>query len=259
MNETICPTAAGTLRVLFGFLAVLLLLHASVVLCHVALQRPVASITELFDMDLESNLPTLFNVLLFLFGSFLFYTTGRLEQGKARRPWKLMALVFAFLALDEGSQIHERLMLPMLRLMNDGGYGDGEMGLLFYAWIIPYGLAAIALLLILGPWLLKLNSRLRTGLLLSGALYVLGAIVLESVSGKIHEEMEGYRPDAELGWLPCFLYPGSTCFLYDDLRYISLYTLEEVAEMSGLILCIGVLLRGLEERDARIELRFGKD
>jgi hypothetical protein len=32
-----------------------------------------------------------------------------------------------------------------------------------------------------------------------------------------------------------------------------------LAEMSGLILCIGVLLRGLQTRRAEFRIRFGKD
>ncbi|MCB0771429.1 MAG: hypothetical protein KDC00_13595 [Flavobacteriales bacterium] len=259
MEHTLRPTPRGVLRALFGFLAVLLVLHCSVIFSHLVLRQPMPALSELCDMDVESNLPTLFNVLLFLAGAFLFYTTGLLEQGKARRPWMLLAMVFVFLGLDEGSQIHERLMLPMLRLMNDGGYGDGDMGLLFYAWTIPYGLAALILLGILVPWLLRLDGSMRKGFILSGALFVTGAVVLESISGSIHEGVASPPSDAELTWLPCSLYPASTCYLYDDLRYIVVYTLEELAEMSGLILCIGVLLRGLQARNAAFRIRFGKD
>jgi hypothetical protein len=169
-----------------------------------------------------------------------------------------MALVFVFLAFDEGSQIHEKLMLTTLRLMNAGGLGGGQMGWLYYAWIIPYGIAALALLAILLPWLLRLHASLRWGLLLSGAIFVFGAVFLESWSGKVAEALEATaRADAELPWLPCFVYTPGSCFLYADRAYVLLYTLEELAEMSGLILCLGVLLRELERRKAELVLRFG--
>ena len=215
--------------------------------------------TELFDMDLEANLPALFNVLLFLAGALAFHLVGRTEAtSKARRPWNLMALVFVFLAFDEGSQIHEKLMLTTLRLMNAGGLGDGQMGWLYYAWIIPYGIAALTLLAILLPWILRLVPRLRWGLLLSGGLFVFGAVFLEAWSGKVAEALEATaRADAELPWLPCFVYTPGSCFLYDDRAYVLLYTLEELAEMGGLILCLGVLLRELERRKAQVLLRFG--
>ena len=244
---------------MFIFLAVLVCFHLFVVVAHFKFHRPVAAMTELFDMDREANLPALFNVLLFMIAGVLFYAMGRTTEGKARRSWFLMAGVFVFLGLDEGAQIHEKLMMVTLRLMNNGGMGDGQMGWLYYAWTIPYGLAAIALLVMLLPWLVKLDPRTRWGLLITGGIYVFGAVFMEAFSGKIAEGLEATaRSEEQLSWLPCMLYPPTQCFLYADATYVLLYTIEEFAEMTGVILCIGVLLRALERSKATMEVAFGK-
>ncbi len=259
MNISLPVSTKRIVSALFAFLAVLFCFHLYVVVAHLKFHTPVAAMTELFDMDREANLPALFNVLLFMIAGGLFYAMGQTVQGKARRPWTLMAVVFVFLGLDEGAQIHEKLMMVTLRLMNNGGMGDGQMGWLYYAWTIPYGIAAIGLLVLLLPWLVKLDTRVRWGLMLAGFIYVFGAVFMEAFSGKIAEGLEATaRPEEQLPWLPCMLYPPTQCFLYDNVSYVVIYTIEELAEMTGVILCIGVLLRALERGKTRIEVAFGK-
>ena len=249
------------MRLLFGGLALLVALHATVALGHLYFRIEFGALTRLADMDLEANLPALYNVLLFFLGAFLFYLAGRSElPGSSRRPWYIMAGVFVFLGFDEGAQIHEKLMLVTLRLMGHEDGGDGTLGWLYYAWTIPYGLAALALLAILVPWFLRLEARLRWGFLAAGALYIGGALFMEAYSGKLAERyMITAGSDEDYPWMPCFAYPEGQCFLYTEPRYVLAYTIEEVMEMSGLILCIGVLADALDRRRVRVELTFGAE
>ncbi len=248
---------AGLVRTLFVIMALLFLAHLAVVLSHLVFRTPMNAFTKLFDVDLESNIPSFFNVSLFFIGAICFYLVGRSAK-EHRRGWFAMAGIFTFLGIDEGSKIHEKLMLVTLRLMNDGEAGIGDMGWLFYAWIIPYGAATILLLLALLPWLRHLQGRIRVGLLFSGAIYVMGAVFMEAWSGKVAEPLlETAAAPSALPWLPCSVYSASQCFLYNDPSYVALYTIEELAEMTGLILCIGVLLRVLAEQRTRIKVSLG--
>lgn len=242
-----------TTRSLFLMLGILVLLHLVVVFCHVVLHAKVEALTQLVDLDLESNLPTYFNSALFFIGAILFHLHGRTEAGKKRAGWYLMAAVFIFLGIDEGSQVHEKFMLFTHRLLNTGGIETADLGWFYYSWVIPYGLAAIGLLLLLSRWLFNLAPMLRWGMILSGATYLLGAVIMEMAGGKAAQAT--YYPPSDFPWLPCESYsdPGS-CWLYMDPTYITLYTLEEVLEMTGLILAIHFLLRAIEDKGLTLSL-----
>lgn len=82
---------------------------------------------------------------------------------------------------------------------------------------------------------------------------------MEAWSGNVAEAVGATaRSDAELPWLPCVVYNANTCFLYDDMAYVAISTIEELAEMTGLILCLGTLARALERRGATVEIAFGE-
>lgn len=249
-------SASKGIIVLFAILACLLLLHGVVAIGHLVFHARLGAMTKLFDVDCEANVPTLYNVLLFFITAALFFMAGNMHEGRARWPWYLMAAIMAFLGVDEGSQIHERFMNFTLRLMGGGDMRIGEMGWLFYAWTIPYLIAAAMLLILLLPWLVRLEARVRYGLLLSGAVYVLGAAGMEAYGGKIAEQLLVAHASTDYPWLPCDVYPTEGCFLYADPWYVTIYTIEETLEMTGLILCIGVLLRMLARHKVEWTVRF---
>lgn len=244
--------------VLLAVLIVLLLMHGVVVAGHLVFKVPWGALTTLFDVDIEANIPTLFNISLFVIASLLFYVVGRVAPKGGRWGWYLMAAVMGFLAVDEGSQIHERFMVFTLRLMNDGALGIGKMGWLFYAWIIPYVAAAMVLVAVLLPWFLRQDGRTRFGLFLAGAVYIAGAVMAEAYSGKVAEALlVGGAAGNTPGWLPCDVYRPGNCFLYGDARFVLITTLEEALEMLGLILCINVLAGLLDKARAGVRITFG--
>lgn len=228
-------------RALWGILFALILLNAMVAFGHLVLYTPLGALTMLFDMDREANVPTLYNILLFLFAALLFYLVGRATAERGRH-WYLLAAVFLFLGIDEGAQIHERFMVFTLKLMGGGEVKVGNMGLLFFAWIIPYGIAAVLLALVLGKWLFRLDPAMRNRLLLSAACYGMGAVGVEAISGDVAESLVLGVQEREPAHLPCGAYQPGTCYLYADPRFVGLYSVEEALEMSGLVLCIRALL-----------------
>lgn len=244
-------------RQLFIILGVLLLLHVTVVFSHLVLHWRVEALTQLADVDNEANLPTFFNVALFFMAAMLFYLHGKSTEGKQRRGWMIIAGVFCFLGVDEGSQIHEKFMLVTLRLMHHGSQDAGDLGWFYYAWVIPYGLATIALVLVLFRWLLNLHPLLRKQLIISGAVYLFGAVFLEMLGSKLTRVLP-YKDAANFPWMPCSVYGDlGYCWLYMEPRYILAYTLEETFEMTGLILCIRALLKAFERKELHLTLSVG--
>lgn len=257
--QSIQLSSRRTTRYLFIILAVLLALHLWVAFCHLVLHWRVEALTQLVDVDLEANLPTFFNVSLFFIAAILAYLHGSTEKGSQRRGWMLVTGVLCFLGVDEGSQIHEKFMMITLRLLNHGKQDGGDLGWFYYAWVIPYGLATILLVLALGKWMLNIRPQLRKQLIISGVIYVFGAIFLEMAGGKLARVLPYHSP-SEYPWLPASVYddPGSA-WLYMEPRYIILYTLEETCEMTGLILAIRALLQAFEAKRLRVSISVGDE
>lgn len=244
-------------RWLLAGLATLLFCHLLTVYLHFVPHVRAEAWTVLFDMDLEANIPTFFNCALFFLCSVLMVLKAAGRQGRLRRGWFILAGVFAFLGVDEGTQIHEKFMLVTLRLMDHGAQSRQKFGWLYYAWVIPYMGAAVALGLVLVRWFIALAPRLRRSLVLCGLLYIFGAVFLEMYSGKVAEQLDPRSMDAAvLASLPCQTYGTSICHDYANIMYVAIYTAEEVCELLALVLCADVLLRSLERRVTTMVLRL---
>lgn len=241
-------------RVLFAILGVLVLLHLLVAFCHLVLHLRMGALTQLVDMDLESNLPTYYNSLLFFFGAALFYLHGRSAAHTDRRGWYLMAAIFLFLGFDEGSQIHEKFGSFTVRLLNQSNLDQGTLAWLRNGWIIPYAFVVVALVFTLGRWFLRIEPRFRRGLLISGAVYITGAIGFEMAGSKVGWTLTPQDP-SRFPWMPCELYNDPTsCWLFMEPAYVVMCTLEETLEMTGLILCIHYLITAFTQRHQRLVL-----
>lgn len=94
------------------------------------------------------------------------------------RRWRLLAFAMAFLAFDEAFRIHEwidRVLRARLELT----------GFLHYGWVIPYGVAAATIAVLMARPLSALPRR-DAGVLLAGGLcYVVGAAGAEMIGGQL--------------------------------------------------------------------------
>jgi hypothetical protein len=126
--------------------------------------------------------------------------------------WIVLAFIFLFLAIDEASSIHEQLTVVTRETLGTSGY-------LFFAWVIPYGIATLLLLVLFAKFLLQLPSPTRTLFTVSGVIYLTGAIGFEMLGGHYVTQ-----PNA------------------NEVIYSVIYTLEEVFEMSGVALFIYAIL-----------------
>ena len=185
-------------------------------------------LVPLFDMGLEQNIPTLFSFVCFLTAAALlaFLSMAQARRGEAFGLWAGLSLLFLFFAVDEAASIHEKL-----------GYHLDRSGIPDYLkldWIIPYAILTCLVGVIYLRFWLRLPKHFRKLFLLSGALFVVGALGMELV------------------------------FVYLNLSYpvehISIAiseTIEELFEFSGLILFIYSLLAYLEDQFGTFSLQLG--
>jgi len=190
----------------------------------------VMGLARLFDFFHENNFPSYFSALLLLGAAGLLALIGCSTVDAFRRyrfHWFLLALVFAFLSCDELLALHERLMLPTRESLN-------TTGLLYAAWIIPYGAALLALAVFYWRWFIALPAVTRWRFLTAAGLFLMGAIVLEALSGA---EWESHK---------------TRTLLLDSYIFF-----EDVFEMAGAIVFIWALL--LELARARMTISFAED
>lgn len=255
MNIHLALPANRAARLLGIGLAILVLMHLIGNLCHLVFHVKAAAFITLFDLDLESNLPTFYNCFLFFVCGALFWAHSQLPNAKQRYGWMVMTGACLFLGVDEGSQIHERFMLVTVRLLNHGSNNGSDLGWLYYAWVLPYGIAAALLVLTLMKWMLALDKDMRRGFIISGLVYVFGAVFMEMYSGRIAEHIDPSTvAPGSMDYLPCEVYPANSCHLYTSLRYIAAYTLEETLEMTALVICAYTLMKGLGRERVTIEI-----
>ncbi|TAI47994.1 hypothetical protein [Flagellimonas allohymeniacidonis] len=212
MKWVITPWAVlRTLLVIIGILLVFNVISLAVSLnTDDSLIKKAAS---LFDLNSEDNLPTLYATLsLFLSAFLLFYIAQSSSNPKSKKNlWLLLCFIFIFLGFDEMFSFHEVLMELIRSHFEVGGY-------LYFAWVIPYGIAVIVLGVLYLPFLLNLPKKIRLLFVLSGLIFVFGALGIELFEGK-HYEVNG-----------------------EDFRFAVFYTIEEVLEMLGIALFIYSLL-----------------
>jgi hypothetical protein len=189
-----------------------------------------ASIVRLTWVDGEANIPSWFSTSLLLTAALLLATIaaaeGRLEGERAAR-WAILSLIFLFLSIDETVQLHELSIVPLRDKI-------GATGFLYYAWVLPAGVCVCVFVLAYLRFLAQLPARTRRLLLSAGAVYVGGALGFESLSG----------------W-------QAALYGEHNPRYHLIITLEELCEMSGIVLFIYTLLEYLGGRFSRVGFHIG--
>lgn len=174
----------------------------------------VFGLIDLFDFDTEKNIPTIYSSIALLFSSilllFIALTSKRLKSSYI--PWFGLSLIFLFLSIDETFLIHERFVDPLRD-------NFGASGIFHYAWVIPYGIALIIFLIAYTKFLFSLPRDTMILFIVSGAIFVSGAIGMEMIE-------------------------GSYAILYgkETILYAVMYTIEEFLEMFGIVLFIYTLL-----------------
>lgn len=186
-------------------------------------------VLEYLNVRTENSFPTYFSTLQLFFSAavlFLIAIIRKKQKASDYLHWIYLAAIFLFLSMDESIMIHEVIARKIKHHI-------ALTGVFFYAWIIPYSLFVIAVLVAYIPFLRKLPPSTKKGMVLSGGIFVTGALGFEALES----------------WY--FTSTGITGLLYQSFT-----TIEEAMEMTGILLFIYTLLRYLELQLGRISIIF---
>jgi len=135
------------------------------------------SIINLFNFDREANLPSIFSVLLLLAISATFLVNRNFAEKTYKNGFLFLAIIFGYLAFDEGSQIHESIM-DVIRIFYNGS------GVFYFVWVIPAIVFIIVLFLLLYKFFTLLPKSFKKQFLGGVAIYLTGAIIMEMIGGQ---------------------------------------------------------------------------
>ena len=180
---------------------------------------------DAINLDEEFNLTAIYSGLLLYASSFLLKEIAISSQGGKRRDWMLLSKVFLFLAFDEVFQVHELFVIPGLRQYLHPSLAS--------IWVIPYGILFALFSFKFIPFFLKLRNKVSVLSLISGGVYVSGAIVFEALNS----------------WLVRTDQISRSSFYYELISGF-----EELFEMLGIIIFLYALM--LELRSRFVCLRY---
>ena len=184
-----------------------------------------------FNTDVESNVPALFSGFLLLIAAALLAVIA-LSVGAQKRPyrrhWWALSLIFVYLACDEVGQLHERLSASLPATLEEMGIQTPAW--MYWAWVGPALIIVAILGITYARMVFSLRPVTRNLFILSGAIFVGGALGLEMYGGYLESK---YGRGAEV--------------LIESL-------VEEAMEMTGVTLFIYALVRHLRERVTSIHV-----
>lgn len=221
--------------VLKGFLLLIIFLmfanFAAVIFQLNFYHYDVYRLTHLFTFDDETNIPTFYSSLALFFCAALLsiIAAAHKRNGFSSLPWFGLAAVFLLLSIDEAASVHEKLTIPFRDLLNTSGF-------LYFAWVIPYGIAAALFCSLYIRFLLRLPKKTMFLFIASGATYISGAAGFEMISA--------YRA-----------YSHGV----NDLIYSLITTCEEFLEILGIVIFIYSLLLYISERFGKFTITAGEN
>ncbi len=188
----------------------------------------IKSFIRLVDFDTEMNVPTLYSSFAMFVASALLALVGYIHRTRKEPSlaWFGLAFIFTFLSIDESSEFHEMLVGPVRDTLDTSG-------VFYFAWVIPYGILAIVFGIAYLRFLLRLPRNILGLFVLSGVVFLSGALGLELVGGVIAQSS------------------GT-----DSLIYSISYTFEELLEMVGIALLIYTTARYIVQELPETTLAF---
>jgi len=183
----------------------------------------------LFNFDRENNIPTLYSAFALFFACILLsiIASAHKRRGSSHLAWTGLAIIFLFLSIDEVASIHERFSEPVRELLKTSG-------LLYSAWVIPYGIAFVILGMTYLKFLMHLPLKIRLLFVISGVTFIGGAVGFEAI---------GVRYAYYYG--------------LDNVIYAIFYTSEEFLEMLGIAIFIYGLLLYITIHFKQLTIRVG--
>jgi hypothetical protein len=203
-------------RVLVGVVTALTALSIAAQVARFGLGIPNAyGLVPLVDAIGEHNVPTFYSSVALLLAAVLAGALALAASGRSVRGWTTLGVLFFLAAMDEFITFHELVDEWMKRLVDTGG-------VLHWAWVLPGGAFALAVLVALRSFVRSLDRPIRVRLVAGAALFLGGALGIELAEGAVLSADGGFS----LTW-------GLVC------------TSQETLEMLGVVVWIEALLLAL--------------
>ncbi len=171
---------------------------------------------KLFYLDAEQTIPAWFSsCILWSCGVGLLVVSFLEKNNSIDKYWFLMGLSLLYVSLDESISLHEYgvTIINKLAVRNNIELPD----FLVYSWVIPASICVLILAIVLIPFFVRLESQLRQALLISGMVYLSGAVGCEMIGG--YAVVNSYKT-----------------------LYLIAMTVEEILEMCGAIILLHVTI-----------------
>lgn len=169
-NSIITIDAYGTAKILMAITSVIVALSLTTGLAGLDINR--------LDVDEEASVGTLWTGLQFgiLIAALLARTVLARRSGEKWKPWFVVAMCAGYVMADDVITIHEATTDPLRAAL-------GTSGILTFAWIIPYSIVTLIVVISLFPWVRTLHPATRNGMFLASGLFLAGAVGMEAVGG----------------------------------------------------------------------------
>lgn len=208
------------LRVLLIVISVLVITGtiANVIIYHVAAspEDKLAKLMHRFDLGHEPSIPAWYSSLALVVCSGLLAVIAVVKM-RRKQPyvahWFGLTAMFLLMGLDEAIMIHEMTDDILHRRLNTSGF-------LYFAWVIPGMVVVLAVGVTFWNFLRHLDARTRWFFVLSGTVFVSGAIGMELIAGMIFTVGAGV----------------------ESLAHTASQAVEEALEMLGVVLFMYALL-----------------
>lgn len=175
---------------------------------------------SLWSLSYEGNMPSWYaSVLPLVCASLLAWVAA--GEPRDRFYWRLLALGFLAISIDEAVGMHERL---------SGNFDVG--GVLYFDWVIPAAILVAVLGVAFVGFLRRLSPETARRFVLAGAIYITGAVLFE----------------LPLGW-------WTERYGDDSFGYALIDWCEETLEFVGLTVFASALLARLEGRQLAVTPR----
>jgi len=180
------------------------------------------NLNELFNTNVEANIPTFFTVCLILINSVILLVVAKNDVKTKSFYWYFWSALFFFLAIDELAQIHEK---ASILIVQDKAFS----AILPQGWVSLWFIFVVIVSIISIKFLLSLPKNTRNQIIVAGLIYITGALIFEVIGGH-----------------------------YDNnkLYHKICTTIEEFLEMGGMIIFISAFLNYLCDLSIDIKIKL---
>lgn len=137
------------------------------------------------NFNTEKNLPSVFSSLLHFSSCLLLLQIGLSKKRVLRTKffWFFLSFFFLFTSLDELLRIHEKVGLAFSEAFETSG-------IFLFSWVIPYAIGLVMIFLFIMRPLFSLDKVTLRNFIISGSLFLFGAIGVEIFSGWYFEKFQ---------------------------------------------------------------------